>query len=82
MFKKICSEILNLSIITEAVEQIVLVEDQEMHEAARWLWREAGIAAEVSGAAAVAALIASRSQPTPGGRVCAIVCGSGSDGFE
>ena len=55
MFKKICSEILNLSIITEAVEQIVLVEDQEMHEAARWLWREAGIAAEVSGAAAVAA---------------------------
>jgi threonine dehydratase len=76
------SEMLNLSIVTEAVDQIVLVEDQEMREAARWLWREAGIAAELSGAAAVAALLACRYRPAVGERVCAIVCGSGRDGFE
>src|SRR5262249_25188373 len=76
------SESLNLSIIKEAVEQVVLVEDREMREAARWLWREAGIAAELSGAAAVAALLASRCQPAAGERVCAIVCGAGSDGFD
>jgi threonine dehydratase len=76
------SEILNLSIIRKAVDQIVLVEDQEMREAARWLWREAGLAAELSGAAAVTALLTSRYQPAAGERVCAIVCGSGSDGFQ
>ena len=76
------SESLNLSIITKSVEQIVLVQDQEMREAARWLWREAGIAAELSGAAAVAALLTSRYRPAAGERVCAIVCGAGSDGFE
>jgi threonine dehydratase len=75
------SEMLNLSIITEAVDQIVLVEDQEMREAARWLWREAAIAAELSGAAAVGALLTSRYRPADGERVCAIVCGSGRDGL-
>ena len=75
------SEILNLSIIAKVVEQIVLVKDQEMREAARWLWREAAIAAELSGAAAVAALLSSRYRPAAGEKVCAIVCGSGSDGF-
>jgi threonine dehydratase len=75
------SEMLNLSIITEAVDQIVLVEDQGMREAARWLWREAALATELSGAAAVAALLTSRYRPAAGERVCAIVCGSGTDGF-
>src|SRR5262249_45528680 len=76
------SESVNLSIIRETVEQIVLVEDQEMRAAARWLWSEAGMSAELSGAAAVAAVLASRYQPAAGERVCAIVCGAGSDGFE
>jgi len=76
------SEELNLAIITGTVERIVLVEDQEMREAARWLWREAGIAAELSGAAAVAALLAGRYQPAQDERVCAVVCGAGTDGFD
>jgi len=53
-----------------------------MREAARWLWREAGIAAELSGAAAVAALLAGRYQPAQDERVCAVVCGAGTDGFN
>ena len=76
------SEDLNLAIIREAVERIVLVGDEEMRAAARWLWREAGIATELSGAASVAALLTSRYRRAAGERVCAIVCGAGSDGFE
>jgi threonine dehydratase len=76
------SEELNLAIIRDAVEQIVLVEDEEMRKAARWLWREAGIGAELSGAAAVAAVIAGHYQPGADERVCAVVCGAGTDGLD
>jgi threonine dehydratase len=62
------------------VDEIVLVEDDEMREAARWLWFEMGIAAELSGAAAVAALLAGR-VAAAGRRVCALVCGAGTDGL-
>jgi threonine dehydratase len=62
------------SCIGQAVERIVSVEDREILEAARWLWREAGIAAELSGAAAVAALLAGHYRPAPDERVCAVVC--------
>jgi threonine dehydratase len=72
---------LNLAIIRENVERIVLVEDEEMREAARWLWREAGIGAELSGAAAVAALVAGHYQSEADERLCAVVCGAGTDGF-
>jgi threonine dehydratase len=75
------SAAVNLTIIEQAVERIVLVEDGEMREAARWLWREAGIAAELSGAAAVAALLDGHYRPAPGERVCAVVCGVGLDGI-
>jgi threonine dehydratase len=73
---------LNLAVIKEAVEQVVLVEDEEMREAARWLWREAGIGAELSGAAAVAALLARHYRPGADERMCAVVCGAGTDGFD
>jgi threonine dehydratase len=52
-----------------------------MRAAARWLWNEMGIAAELSGAAAVAALLAGHYRPAPGERICAIVCGAGTDGM-
>jgi threonine dehydratase len=73
---------MNLAIIRQTVERVVLVEDRDMREAARWLWRELGVAAELSGAAAVATLLAGCYRPAPGERVCAIVCGSGTDGFD
>lgn len=71
---------INLEIIRRTVDDIVLVEDEEMREAARWLWFELGIAAELSGAAAVAALLSGR--VTAAGRhACALICGAGTDGL-
>lgn len=61
------------------VDAIVLVSDDEMQAGARWLWFEMGLAADRSGAAAVAALREGRFKPAPGERVCAIVCGAGPD---
>ena len=46
------------------------------------LWREAGVAAELSGAAAVAALLSGRYCPQAGERVCAVICGAGTDGID
>ena len=76
------SEPVNLEIIRRSVEQVVLVEDRDMHEAASWLWRELGIGTELSGAAAVAAVLSGHYRPMPGERVCAIVCGAGTDGID
>jgi threonine dehydratase len=73
---------INLDIIRQYVDDIVLVTDEEMIEAARWLWFETGIAAEMSGAAAMAALLLGRVQTAPSENICAVVCGAGSDGIE
>jgi threonine dehydratase len=73
---------MNFAIVRGCVEQVLLVEDRDMREAARWLWRELGVGVELSGAAAVAALLAGRYRPAIGERVCAIVCGAGTDGFD
>lgn len=72
----------NVAILTEHMERIDLVEDDEMRDAARWLWCEAGVAAELSGAAALAAILSGRLDLSPSDRVCAIVCGAGTAGFE
>jgi threonine dehydratase len=62
-----------------AIEEIVLLEDNEMLDAATWLWLEFGIAADLSGAAAVAALRSGRFTVAPESQVCGLVCGSGPD---
>ena len=72
---------INLAMIREHVERIVLVSDEEMREAARWLWFETGVAAELSGAAALAAVSTGRYLPEPGETIVAIICGAGSDGI-
>ena len=72
------SEQINMDLIGEHVDEIVLVDDDEMAEAARWLWSECAVAAELSGAASIAALQTGR---VAGGHVCAIVCGAGTDGM-
>ncbi len=76
------SAAVNLEIIQQHVDDIVLVTDEEMREAARWLWFEMGVAAELSGAAAVAALLSGKVTPTPSEKVCALVCGAGTDGMQ
>jgi threonine dehydratase len=75
------SDELNFGIIRQTVEEIVLVTDDEMRDAARWLWREMGVAAELSAAAALAALLTGKVSPGPSLSTCALVCGAGTDGM-
>jgi threonine dehydratase len=67
-------------LVRAVVDEIVLVTDDEMREAARLLFATAYVGVELSGAAAVAAFL---KQGTHGGRAsrpCALVCGAGTDG--
>lgn len=73
---------INFDIARQAVERVVLVTDDDMRAAARLLWMELGIAADLSGAASIAALLAGRYVPQPGERVCALICGAGPDGTQ
>lgn len=75
------SEQINYDIIRQHVREIVLVSDEAMLEAARWLWFECGIAAELSGAASLAAVLTGAFKPPSGSRVGILVCGAGSDGI-
>ena len=72
---------INLEIIRRNVDEIVLVSDHEMREAARWLWFELGIAAELAGAASLAALQSGKVEVPDDSAVAAVVCGTGSDGI-
>ena len=72
---------LNFGIVQRLVEQVVLVSDAAMREAAAWLWFEHGVASELGGAAAVAGLLTGAYRPAPGERMCAVVCGAGTDGM-
>ncbi len=76
------SEQINLDLIRAHVDDIVLVDDQAMTDAARWLWFEMGLAVELSAAAAVAALQNGAYGPPAGTNVCALICGTGTDGMD
>lgn len=67
-------------LVREHVEDIVLVSDEEMLAASRWLWFELGIAADLSGAAAIAALMTGKLNFASGLSVGALVCGAGPEG--
>ena len=69
-------------VVRDKVDEIVLVSDEEMESAARQLWFEFGIGADLSGAAALAALNSGLVIIAPGSRVCALVCGAGTDGMS
>ncbi|WP_421724817.1 threonine ammonia-lyase [Bauldia sp.] len=74
------TEPINYEIVSRLVDEIVLVSDAEMEAASRWLWFEMGIAADLSGAASVAALREGRGDLSGREHVCALVCGAGADG--
>ncbi len=57
----------------------LLVGDDAIREARRWLWTHARIAAEPAGATALAALLSGDYVPAPDERVCVIVCGGNAD---
>jgi len=61
------------------VAMLTTVFGNVMRDAAGWLWFEMGLAADLSGAAALAALRQGRVTYAEGERVCAIVCGAGPD---
>jgi threonine dehydratase len=75
------TEAINFDIIRRHVAEVVLVSDGEMREAAQFLWFESGLAVDLSGAAAVAALLTGRVRAEAGKRTCALVCGAGADGI-
>ena len=67
-------------IAREVIDDIVLIEDDDMLDAARWLWREFGIAADLAGAATTAALRVHSAAFAGSRRICALVCGAGLEG--
>jgi len=73
---------ITFEIIRQQVDDVVLVTDDEMRAAARWLWFELGIAAELSGAAAVAALMTGRVKLGEGDVAAPLICGVGTDGVN
>ncbi len=75
------TEQINYDLVSAHVDDLVLVSDEAMREAARWLWFECGLAAELSGAAGIAALATGAVAVRPGSTVCALVCGAGTDGM-
>ena len=67
--------------VRDNVDDIVLVSDEQMLDAARWIWFELGIASDLSGAAAIAALRSGAVSFGRGETVGALVCGAGPDGL-
>ncbi|WP_169928352.1 threonine ammonia-lyase [Labilithrix luteola] len=66
-------------ILKETLSTIVLVTDDEMRAAARFLLTEVGIGAELSGAAALSAVLSNKADLGGAKHPCVLVCGAGSD---
>lgn len=73
------SDAYNAAILKETLESIVLVSDDEMRNAARYLLAEVGIGAELSGAAALAAILSGKVSLGDAKCPCVLVCGAGTD---
>ena len=69
-------------IVRASVPHIILVSDEAMEAAARWLWFETGVAADLSGAASIAALQSGDSILNGCRSICALVCGAGAEGIS
>lgn len=76
------TEPINFDLVRRHVAEIVLISDDDMRNAASWMWLELGLAVDLSGAAAIAALMTRKVAPGGSERVCALVCGAGADGIE
>jgi threonine dehydratase len=74
------TETLNFETVRKLVDDIVIVTDDYMRNAARRLWSEFKIAAELCGAASLAALRNGVVKVKTRENVCALVCGAGRDG--
>lgn len=63
-------------IVSKHVEDIVLVEDEHLLSAARWILSELAIRADLSAAAAIAALSLGKIRLEPHERVSTLICGA------
>ncbi|HEY5578616.1 MAG TPA: threonine/serine dehydratase [Acidimicrobiia bacterium] len=70
---------IGLDLSTRFVDRVVLVTDDEIRAAQRFLWHHHHLVSEPGGATALAALLAGRYRPTRLERVVALVCGSNTD---
>lgn len=61
------------------IERVILVTDEDIQDAQRWLWQHLRIVAEPGGATAWAALHSGRYVPQKGERVGVILCGANTD---
>jgi threonine dehydratase len=68
-----------LAVCRERVDEVVLVSDEEIAGAMRFLYLRAKLACEPAGAAAVAALLTGRAGVAPGSPVVAVVSGGNAD---
>jgi threonine dehydratase len=63
----------------QAVESVVLVRDDDIARAQKWLWSELRVISEPGGATAFAALLSGAYTPSPGERLGIVVCGANTD---
>ena len=73
---------INLDIIRNMVDEIVLVSDEEMRDAARWLWFEMSQGVELAGAATLAAIRTGKVTADDDQIVAAVVNGTGTAGIK
>ena len=64
-----------LAICRELVDEMVLVSEDEIHDAFRFLYERAKLACEPAGAVSTAALLAGKAQADPAGTTVAVVSG-------
>jgi threonine dehydratase len=65
-----------LPIAQEFVREVILVSDDDIRNAQRYLWQELQIVAEPGGATALAAVLSGAYRPEAGERVGIVVCGA------
>lgn len=70
---------LNHELISEHVDDLLLVEDEAILAAQAALWRLCSVAAEPGGACAMAALLSGAVTPEPGAHIGVLVCGANFD---
>jgi len=63
----------------EWIDDSVLVTDEDVRTAQRWLWEEARLIAEPGAATPIAVLLSGSYQPEAGEHVLALVCGANTD---
>jgi threonine dehydratase len=68
-----------LAVVRDRVEDIVLVSEEEIAQAMRFLYGRAKLACEPAGAASTAALLAGKIEVEPGSTVVAVVSGGNAD---